>query len=443
MRILVITLPPWRDDKGDGNVLTNLFSDFDAEFAGIYCMNGIPSNMICRRYYQMTDQMAISNILHHSPMGKTLTEEELRPVSYSEQKKNENRAFYSFFWKHKWELFYIIREAVWSLSGWKNEQLRSFILDFSPDIIYAPLYANCFTSKLLRYVQKISGAPVISPVYDDIYSLDQIHFDPLYWIHRFAIRHQLRKTLPVISLLNTFAPKQKEYCEHYFAKRTVIIPKSGVPAELRTGTGSPIRIIYAGGIYLNRYKTLVQVVKAIRAIDPSGNTFRLDIFTDNDLYDNSAKKLLDDRNCSFLHSAVPYSELKQAYAKSDIALHAESFDAISKKTVHMSFSTKIVDCLESGCAVLAIADAEQAGFSYLKKEDAAICISNPSEILPVLRNISDHPEILDEMRRKAKACLAKNHSKSRINELLHTEFEEVILQSGKRSSSSSNAGKQT
>ena len=35
------------------------------------------------------------------------------------------------------------REILWSVSKWKNNKLKEFIIDFNPDIIYMPVY-DCF-----------------------------------------------------------------------------------------------------------------------------------------------------------------------------------------------------------------------------------------------------------------------------------------------------------
>ena len=56
---------------------------------------------------------------------------------------------------------------------------------------------------------------------------------------------------------------------------------------------------------------------------------------------------------------------------SNDSLHAEAFDRTSRHVVRMSFSTKIVDCMDSGCAVMAICDDKQAGGSYLRRNDCA------------------------------------------------------------------------
>lgn len=426
MKILVVTLPPWRDDKGDGNVLSNLFSGVDAEFAQIYCMAGMPDNQLCSRYLQMDDHMMISALRHHTCPVKTFTDEEVKGQSYAEQKKSEDKGFYQFFWKHKLELFYVFREWIWDLAPWKCDELTQFVKDFNPDIIYAPCYANVFMLKLARYLHAITDAPVFTCVYDDIYSLHQFRLDPVFWLRRFRIRHNIRKTMPVFSRIYTFTGEEKEFLEKHFGKEASILRKSGIPSTAHEELHSPLKLIYAGGIYLNRWKTLLLIRNAIAEINADGQKMILDIYTDNEVYDKEAAEKLNDGINSRLHAAVPMEQLRKLYSDSDIALHVESFDAKNRTAVRMSFSTKIVDCLESGCAVLAIADPKQAGISYLKEEDAAICVTDQKKIGNTLKKLASSAEMILEYQEKARACLIKNHSPEMTAAQLNKDLEAAV-----------------
>ena len=64
MRILVLSKEAWRDDQNGGNVLSNIFSGFHAEFAQITCAAAKPSNSLCKKYFQMTDSMMMDYCRH-------------------------------------------------------------------------------------------------------------------------------------------------------------------------------------------------------------------------------------------------------------------------------------------------------------------------------------------------------------------------------------------
>ncbi|MGM9682953.1 MAG: hypothetical protein ACI3XQ_05080 [Eubacteriales bacterium] len=428
MKVLIISAEVWQDGTNGGNVLSNMFSDTNFELAQIYCNPGIPDNHLCKKYYQMTDSMVIHNFLKHKPIGKAFELEEDKQKQESKPEK-PNKKFYHFFRSHRLRVFYTVQSIIWNLSNWKNKGLNDFVKDFSPDIIFAPCYGNTFMLRLTRYIAKLTGKKVISYISDDSYTLKQFSLSPFYWINRFAVRRQLRKTFPYYSLVYTMTETQKQQCERDFGANMKILLKSvsygDIPAK--ETVGNPIRLVYAGGIYLNRWKTLLEVANAIKKINANGVNFRLDIYTANEL-PKKAYGLNDGVN-SFVHAPVSQEELKNIYHNSDIALHTESFDLKNRLAVRMSFSTKIVDCLSSGCAVMAVCDEKQGGFVYLKENDAALCVSSKSEIYRTLEAIVNDPKIIFDYAENAKKCCLLNHDKKKITNMIITDFERIVNES--------------
>ncbi len=423
MRILIISLEVWRDDNNGGNVLSNIFQNFDAEFAQIYCSAGKPNNNICHKYFQMTDSMAISNVLRRTDMGKILTENSAGEEGKVDQKIKEVKKRGSF------ESLRIAREIVWHYSCYKNRRVVDFVREFSPDIIFAPCYASHYMLSLTRFIGEITRKPIISYVSDDVYSLRQFRFSPFFWINRFILRKNMRKTWPYYKMVYTMTETQKNEMEKIFHRPMKILCKSGVFEEknIQRKNQDFIRIIYAGGIYLNRWKTLKVIAKAIKEINEEGvgKRIRLDIYTGN-VIKSKALKILDDGENSKIHGLVSQTELRNQYLDSDIALHVEGFDIKNRLTVRMSFSTKIIDCLDSGCAVMAICDSKQGGFAYLKKEDAAICIDSRKKIKQELIKICASPQIIDVYREKALRCGRKNHLRDKIVNGIMEDFERII-----------------
>ena len=419
MKVLILSAEVWQDGTNGGNVLSNMFTDTDFEFAQVYCNPGEPQNRLCTHYYQMTDSMVLRNALRHRPIGKSFDTTGIaqnQPIGA----EKPNTSFYSFFRRHRLGVFYAARSAAWNLSNWKNEKLCTFILDFEPDIIFAPCYGDVFMLRLTRFAAELTGRNVISYISDDSYTLRQFSLSPYYWISRFMVRQQLRKTFPYYSLVYTMTQAQKEQCERDFGANMKILLKSVDGASLRRKekVNEPIRIVYAGGIYLNRYKTLAALAKAIEEINVRYGRacFSLDIYTANE-QTRQIKAALNHSGTT-IHKPVSQTELRQIYSQSDIALHVESFDLKNRLKVRMSFSTKITDCLGSGCAVMAICDEKQGGLQYLKENDAAICVSDPRKLPTVLENLVRDPQIILEYAEKARKCCIKNHDASVIHKMI-------------------------
>ena len=419
MKILVISLEVWRDDNNGGNVLSNIFRDFEGEFAQIFCSSGVPNNNICSRYFQMTDSMAIKNVLKKEKMGRVLqTVENIEEEN--DRKLDDLKRRGSF------EILRIARECTWAIADFVNAELDQFVLEFEPDIIFAPCYSSHYMLKLTRHVADLVKKPVISYVSDDVYSLKHIRISPLFWINRFLLRRNMRRTWPYYSLIYTMTEIQKMEMEKVFSKPMKILRKHGDFEECESNRmyEYPIKMIYAGGIYLNRWKTLAKLVKEMKKVNQNEVKMKLDIYTGNQL-NKRAFSILNDGRTSEVHPSISQRELKEKYRKSDIALHVEGFDLKNRLNVRLSFSTKIVDCLESGCAVMAICDSKQGGFAYLKDENAAICIEHPKKIASTLKMICDDLNVIDKYRKKAFECGKKNHMRYVIQSNMQKDFYDI------------------
>ena len=429
MRILVLSGEVWRDDLNGGNVLSNLLKGLNAEVAQVFCNPGEPDNKVCKRYYQITDRMVIHNFLGHKPIGKEIVYDDYPCNNGSQEKVAEqpNKKMYAFFHAHRLEVFYYARNFLWNHSNWKNDGFKKFIDDFNPDIIFAPCYGNKFLLRMTRFVAERTGKKVISYVYDDVYTLHQFRFSLFYWLTRFSVRRQLRKTFPYYSLVYTMTETQKEQCERDFGANMKILRKAWnaekIPDKVTVNT--PIKLVYAGGIYLNRHKTLAKIAEAIKKINKDGIKMTLDIYTANEITDKMVK-LLGDGVHSRIHSAVSREELIKIYSESDIALHVESFKLKNRLEVRMSFSTKIVDCLASSAATMAICDPLQGGYRYLKENDIAICVPSPKEIEKALRDLCENPDKILDYAKRAKECVKKNHDETKTEKMLREDFEALL-----------------
>lgn len=420
MRILILSKEAWRDEQNGGNVLSNMFKGFDAEFAQIYCNECLPHNQICQRYYQITDKGMAASIIGRGKAGRKLEFNEMPTCTVA-----HNESFSSG--KH-WlkSLMPILRELVWWFGEWNEREILSFVRDFNPDVVFAPCYGNHYMHKLTRLVHETAKVNVISYISDDHYGNRQLRFAPWFWINHILLRKHTREVFRHYSLVYTMTDEQKEQCERDFNAHMKILRKAGEFSsdQEKVVVNRPIRIVYAGGIYLNRWKTLKALADAIERIDNTGSSFRLDIYTNNAL-SSKMNTALNRNGFSEVHPVVNSAELKKIYQNSDIALHCESFDLVNRLKVRLSFSTKIVDCLDSGCAVMAICDSKQAGYAYLKRNDAAICIFNPKNIEPALRHLLKNQNHIIEYQHRAFMLGREKHLSSQISQSVLNDFKNL------------------
>lgn len=430
MKILIISQELWSENNNGGNVLSNLFSGFDAEFAQIYCSPGIPNNKICKRYFQITDSMIVNGLLRRQKVGKALFFEEYPYKSRNNVVSNyeESKWYFKLFKKFRFPVFETIRELLWKLAPWQTEELDNFIEDFKPDVIFAPCYGHMYMLRMDRYVKKLVGVNMISYISDDNYSLRQFNFSPFYWLNRQMTRVSIKKTFRDYSLVYTMTDEQSKELTKSLGANMKVLKKgsdfSGVCKKYKVN--DPIRIVYAGGIYIKRWNILARIGEVLKQINTDRVRIRLDIYTQNETT-RKHKQLLNDNKNIFLHSAISQKELSEVYKSSDIALHVESFELKYRLLTRLSFSTKIVDCLASSCAVMAISWKDHAGLKYLQKEDAAFCIDDISTLQQVIQNIANNPEMIIDYANKAWECGKRNHQIDFIRKSLYEDFREHKL----------------
>lgn len=421
MKILIVSYEAWRDTNNGGNVLSNIFFSFDnTEIAQIYCSGELPSNTICSKYFQISDSMLLN-----ATKGRRLEEKIYKNDDDSQNNVFENtvkRRTPSFLR----ETALLMRELLWDITNWKTKELRNFVEKFKPDLIFAPCYTYSHVSKLALYIQKILGCPMVSYISDDNYSLRCLSFSPFFWINRLKTRKWIRRHFAKCRLIYTMTDLQKKEYEKIFGIPFKVLCKAADFDKVEKRTiNKPIQLIYGGGLYLNRWQVLGELSNILNQINKDKIVAQMHIYSNTKL--NSRKtKLLNDKRNSFLHASIPYDELEKKYQQSDIAIHVESFDLRNRLITRLSFSTKIIDCMNSGCAILAIGPQTQAGMAYLRDNDAAICVNELSTLHSKVSDVLFHPETIFFYSKQAKKLGKKNHTINNINAMIRNDFSIII-----------------
>ncbi|MBO1926318.1 hypothetical protein J3998_01905 [Thiomicrorhabdus sp. 6S2-11] len=429
MKVLIVSAETWRDDTNGGNVLSNLFSGMDAEFSQIYCNPGKPQNSVCNNYFQMTDQMVLSRVLSRKEIGKSFITSKASTDSKKEiisPDSKENRVV-KLLKKFNSESLRVLKDILWLSSNWKNKTLDRFIKETSPDVIFAPCYGSFFMHQLVRHIHKVTNKPVISYISDDFIGYRQFSLSPIFWINRILMRKTVINTSKIYSLLYTMTKEQMDetapivHCPMKILKKPVSLTNLSVAKT----TSPPIKLIFAGNLYVGRLNVLIELAKAIQILNKDASKFGLHIYSG---YQPSEPELavLNDKQNTFFHGLISSNELQQRYSESDVALHIESFKVKYRLTTRLSFSTKITDCLSSGCAVMVIAWSEHAGFTYLKANNAAICIDSLNKVSETLNDLASCPEKIGFYRQQAKQLAIKNHNRTEIQSMVSNDFQEVI-----------------
>ncbi|MBT9157012.1 MAG: hypothetical protein DDT37_02017 [Firmicutes bacterium] len=318
------------------------------------------------------------------------------------------------------------RELVWYYGRYDEPALRAFIEDFKPDVIFSARMASIKLLRLEQLVRTIAGVPLVAFTGDAEYTNRLISYSPLFWLRRWFLRRAFRGMMPHYSLYFTSSEVQnKEYATE-FGDKFSLLRKCATPiSEFASHSPQyPIQIVYAGKLYCNRWKTLALLARVLRGVNAGESLVELSVYT-RDVVPLHINKQLHDGIGACLRGAVSASELDSIYSRADIALHVEAFDTRNRLATRLSFSTKVVDCLASGCAVMVIAWEEHAGLVYLRKADAAFWATSEVEMQQLIQRIVKNPAIIHDYARKAMQCVRSNHDRDSIQQGLVQELARV------------------
>lgn len=429
MRILVLSNEVWNDRINGNNVTSNWFEGMDAEFANIYASPETPLNKCCNTYFQITDRMMLKSITKGVKAGKALPKRRYDREQIDDVAEAEPKRLYKFLKSISGPFLRLVREELWLLGRYDIEKMQQFIDDFRPDVIFSERMASCKILRLESIVSEMTDAPMVAFTGDDEYSLKQLSFSPFFWINRFMVRRRLRKNAGKYKIYYTLSEEQKEYYERILQSKCKLLYKCGQftgPYQEHI-VGDPIRMIYAGKFYCNRWKMLAQIVDVLREINQDETKIILEIYT-KDMPTRKQSMLLNDGKNSFIRGAVTQDELSKKYHQSDIAVHVESLDIKNRLATRFSFSTKIIDCIFSGCAVLAYCWEKHSGLTYLQSRDAAICISRHDQLRKALLDLCEDKSIIADYSQKAHICGVRYHDKNKVQQMLLSDMEKVIAE---------------
>jgi hypothetical protein len=422
MRVLVITRAPWRNDNNTGNTMTNFFSDMkDMEFYNLYFRDQLPKNDIAIKSFAISEGQLVKNLTKGTPVGREINEQDTT-MSNGEDNiyKSAKRVGTSFL--------VLLRDALWSVGRWKSNNLKKFLDEIKPDVVFMPVFNCYYPHKILQFVKKYTNAGVILFHADDNYTLKQFALSPVYWFYRIKLRKWVRKSVRISDVNYAISNIQKEEYEKAFKREIKILTKgldfSGVP-ECKNEYNQPLQFVFTGNIGVNRWKSLGIIASTLKKINANGVKAQMKIYTATPLTDKM-KKALNIEGSSRIMGYVDSSKIADIQSNADILIHVEAMDLRNKLLVRQSFSTKIVDYLKAARPILAVGPKDVASIDYFVKNDCAIVADNENELYEKLLSVIENRKALDLLAEKAYECGKKNHDVSMINKMLRNDMIEVI-----------------
>lgn len=313
---------------------------------------------------------------------------------------------------------------VWKLAPWKNKNLKAYIEEVNPDLIFSVLSSNSAVNEMIAYAAKVSGAKVILYAWDDNYSYPYSKSPFLCAVHFFR-RKMMRRTAALASDLFVISDIQKRDYEKIFSMECKVITKGAdfsKREENHVLHNNPLKILYAGNLALGRAETISNITKALEKINRDGKKAELRIYSATPLTDEQKKTMADSSN-SFFMGSVSALEVQKLQSEADILVHAESFKEEYFNLIHYSFSTKLVDCFHSAKCIFAVGPEKAASIDCLIKNDAAIVAKSNDEIYEKLNLLINDKELIDAYAEKSWQYGKKSFDIKDIQELLLESME--------------------
>lgn len=414
-KVLVCTVGAWSDMDGS-NTMSELFRDYPKDkLACLYIRADISNSDVCHHFFHIYEGRVMKSLYKR---GVITGEEFLLGEQRSSTKdaEQEKARYDSFRRKSNW--FYLFaREWVWLLGKWKSKELDSFLEKFNPEIIVFPIESYIHFNRINEYIiRKCNPRKVVSYLWDDNFTYKQHPNSLGYKIHRWWLRHSVKRLIKKSTTVFSICPKMKREVDAEYGIDSVLLTKPIYQFNevKQCAPTLPIKILYTGKLIYGRDETIAEIADVLKIINKDGQKALLQIYTNTELPQDMRQRICVE-GCCEIKGFVPQDEAIRIQKEADVLLYAEGLSN-TNLTARLSFSTKMTDYLASGNCIWAVGNKDLAPIEYLKEEDAGIVSTDRASIWGALQQIVERPNMLKIYAEKARLCGIENHNKEIIED---------------------------
>lgn len=418
MKILVITRNAWDDTNAIGNTLSNFFTGIDdLEFAAVYFRSAEPNNELCETYYNASEIEILRNWFKPSKIGKSF-QKTYGAVSQA-QKNNREKKMVRLVQRYGIKLAYKISDFLWYSKKWINGNLDSFIEKFSPDIVVTFVKSAPQYYLTVKHLREKYDIPLFSWIADDEYTSLKKRKS-----HREIenLRYILNESAVVFGC-------SVELCEYYNlifgCHATPLYKGCNLEKPLSIHTNDQIEIVYAGNLLYGRLEIISKISKALAEINSNGRKIAFEVYSNTALLDSEIQTHFGEDSFARYMGKKSYDFIKNRLSKADIVLHVESFEEDQIIKTKYSFSTKIIDYLQSGSVILAVGPNEVSSMKYIAKIPGTCVINNMSDLKSGLQKLFDDASNYKERIQQTRDFAERNHNYIQVSQQLKETFTKI------------------
>lgn len=419
MKVLVITRNAWDDTNAIGNTLSNFLSGIeDIELAAIYFRSSMPQNELCENYYRTSEIEIMRKWFKPAQIGKHFFLKTEEQKMRREEAKREKKLV-RLIQKYGLKLAYKLSDYLWYSEKWINKNLKDFIESFSPDLMIAFVKSAPQYYLTIRYLRENYKIPLFSWAADDEYTG--------------LLKRNAQKEIQNLQyILNESAEVRgcsEKLCRYYngiFGCKAEPLYKScDLSVPVKANVNKPVTIVYAGNLLYGRAEILRQIADALEKISRNGTKVSFEIYSNTELLHGEAEEYFGTGGIAKYMGRKEYAAIKERLSTADIVLHVESFESVQILKTKYSFSTKIIDYLQSGSVLLAVGPREVASMEYIQHIPGVCVINNLNqlqrELMALLMDTANFHNRALEIRNYAR----EHHDARIVSEKLTETFQRI------------------
>ncbi len=416
--LLVIANNSLSESNSNGRTLAGFLKGWEKKnISQIYISGETPSSKVCDNFYQITDRDVLKGLYKKNIVGKQV---------FNKNKSNNGSNVKKLI-KGKSILRMLMRDILWGTNVWWNKRLKSWLHDFSPDILLFFAGESVFTYKMAMKIAKYCDIPIV------VYNSEGYYFKEKNYLKKGGIisdliypffhsnykriyKKLMKKAVHTVYINDKL---RYDYDDEFGLPSTTIYTASDIKAgDIDKNNNSTPVVSYLGNLGIGRHIALIEIAEALNSINPD---CKLDIYgkIPNDNVLEAFK------NCSAINycGTVPYSKVIEIMHNSDLLVHGENFDDFTRWDLKYAFTTKIADSLSCGTCFFVYAPEELACTEYLLENECACVVTNKNQLRVALEELLNDGELREKYIKKGLEISAKNHNSKENCE----KFQKILI----------------
>ena len=405
MKILVISHTVFSKTGNMGKTLLGYFDGFQKEeLAQFYIHSEVPTDdSKCVEYFRFTDRDALKSILFQCAKGKVFSHKDIDKTRVTTRTdKGVAGAIYQLGRKRT-GCIYLARNTLWGLSRWFTSDLKAWLTEIAPDVVFFASGDYSFMYKVANKIVEYLGIPMIVACVDDYYIHNKNQKSFIGRLEHKAFMNTVRKALNRATCILSICDAMSEQYSQLFQKPCYTLHTPAPIKELNLDQDARA-ISYIGNLGYQRHEQVIEIARVIQKICPE---LYVDVYS-GERREDIIRALESEPGIRF-NGSISAEEVYAVMEKSKIVIHTESFDPAIQDRVRFSVSTKIAEILMNGPCLLAYGPRGIASIDYLENHRAAYVITSKDKLEEGLKEILGNKELYTKIISNARILAQTNH----------------------------------